>query len=101
MEWLTLANPDHPHDFPRRLRASWSDDGHSWRPAELALVGPLVFSGEVLLTYAGGLSHFRFLPPVQARFLRLELAGDDPQWWWSVQGLSLAGPAGSGQLARR
>ncbi len=91
--WLTLANPSHPHDFPRRLKALASDDGQSWRPVEMVLAGPLVFTGEVLLTYPGGESLYRFSPPVKARHLRLELADGDPQWWWSVEGLRLAGPA--------
>lgn len=99
--WLTLDNRDHPHDFPRQLRALVSVDGQGWRPAELVLVGPLAFSGEVLLTYAEGQSLYRFQPAVRSRFLRLELAADDPQWWWSVQGLALAAPSGSGQLAAR
>jgi len=99
--WLGLDNRDHPHDFPRQLRALASDDGQAWRPVDLTLVGPLAFSGEVLLTYAEGQSLYRFQPAARARFLRLELAADDPQWWWSVQGLSLAAPAGSDQLASR
>lgn len=101
VEWVILDNPDHPHDFPRRLAARASDDGLEWRPVDLSLAGPLVFSGEVLLNHAGGRSIYRLSPAVKTRHLRLELAGDDPLWWWSVQGLTVAGPAVQGQMARR
>ncbi|MBI4799148.1 MAG: discoidin domain-containing protein [Desulfarculus sp.] len=101
VEWVILDNPGHPNDFPRQLAARASGDGESWRPVDLSLAGPLIFSGELPLTYPGGQSVYRLQPAVKTRHLRLELAGDEPVWWWSVQGITLAAPAGQGRMARR
>ncbi|MFH1033896.1 MAG: hypothetical protein V1806_05260 [Pseudomonadota bacterium] len=101
VEWVILDNANHPHDFPRHLRALASADGQDWRPVDLTLAGPLVFSGEVLLNYPGGRSVYRLTPAVTTRHLRLELAQDDPAWWWSIERLILAAPAPAGQMVSR
>lgn len=101
MEWVILDNPNYPHDFPRQLRALASPDGQQWATLGLDLAGPLVFSGEVLLTYPGGRSVYRLNPPARTRHLRLELAAGDQAWWWSLEGLSLAAPAAQGQMVER
>ena len=90
---VEIESPDHPEDFARHLAAMASKDGKTWQPVDIRLVGPLHFSGQLLLARPGARRIYRLEPGLKTRFLRIFPAKKHPIWWWSVQKIALYPPA--------
>ncbi len=92
VEWITLHNPYYADDYPRGLRAEFSQDGRNWDPVSLDQTEPLVFSGQLLLSSRGSWMRYRCQPAIKTRFLRLTLTQSDPVYWWSVEKVEIHAP---------
>jgi hypothetical protein len=92
VSWVELANPDHPHDWPRGLRWEAAGPDGAWRTVHPAPGGPVVHAGPMLAHQGTAAQGFHFDPPLRASRLRLTLTGSHAVYWWSVQEVAVYGP---------